>query len=266
MHISSKIGVNSYSLKQVTLGLVGVYAFSFILRWLKQYEMLIIDPDSTRYIDLAKRWALHGAAYAYDHCDLMDIPPLYSYLISVGVSYGIDPIKVGMIVGISCGAFIPIAVFLISYSIFNRYDYSFLASFLASIQPYLILTSVRLLRDALYLPLLTVGISFACLAIKNKSFLYWLLFSIFITLASATRIEGIVMVPIFLIWGILDLLFETGSFLVKLKYFALSSVLVIVVFFSLTFYIRFNLSGTKATWGNTDLISLKYLGRPHLVE
>jgi dolichyl-phosphate-mannose--protein O-mannosyl transferase len=241
--------------KKIINYLLLIILLSFTVRTVKVLTNPIVCRDSILYIKMADTWAELGAKEAL----VGYIPPAYVFILAMGQKYlDLRPETVGNIVGVILGSLIPLAVFWIAFSLFDCYKLALIAALLAAIQPYLIRTSTLILRDAVYVPMLSCAFAFAASAIKSKSILNWCLFAVFIAIAAMSRYEGLFVVPIFFIWALYELFTSKQSLLKRFRYLALSSCMVIFIYFGLTYMVKISLSeATYSLWSSTDISSLE---------
>ena len=248
--------------KKIISYLLLILLLALAVRTVKVLTKPIVCRDSMLYIKMANYWADLGPNDAYN-LGSPTIPPVYVFTLAMGQKYfGLRPETTGNIVGVVFGALIPLALFFITFSLFDSYKLALIAALLAAVHPYLIRSSSLLLRGSVYLPLLSFALVFAVSAIKKRSLIKWCLFAVFLAIAAMTRYEGFFVLYIFLIWTIFELISSKLSFLQRLRYLALSICLVIVVYFSIIYAVRVSLSDAKSSsWSNTDLLSMKFTGK-----
>jgi hypothetical protein len=103
-----------------------------------------------------------------------------------------------------------------------------LGAFLVATHPFLIRISAGCMRESLYIPILTFAVMFAVIAIKNKTYLYWIFFGILVAVGSMGRTEGTEVLIAFLIWIFLELIVSIYKRKKILFYYI--SVLLLVIF------------------------------------
>ncbi len=252
--------------KKVIVYLLLIFLLALSVRIVKVWTKPIICRDSTLYISIANIWANFEASGGYKAHVSRDtfstIPPVYIFCLSLGRKYSkVNPEMMGNIIGIVLGGLLVVAVFCIAQSLFSSYELALVAAFLAAIHPYLIRMSSLILRGAVYLPFLAFALAFAVSAIKNRSYLKWGIYSLFLAIASMTRFEGIFCLLVFFFWFFYELIFSELKICARIRYVVISFLIVMSIFFGNTYIVRWSLRNTESTWGNTDFFSLKYTGK-----
>ena len=238
-----------------------IFLLAFAVRTVKVLTKPIVCRGSILYVKMANYWADFGVNEAYNLNP--NIPPVYVATLAMGQKYlGLRPEITGDIVGIVLGALLSLAVFFITFSLFDSCKLALIAALLAAVHPYLIRSSTTILRGAAYLPVLAFAIAFAVSAIKNRSLLKWCFFSMLLAVAAMTRHEGFFVLYVFFIWVIFELISSKQPFIQRLRYLVLSACFVFVIFFGIIYAVRVSLSDAKkSSWSNTDLLSMKFTGK-----
>ena len=234
------------------------------LRILRMIEEDRFSVDAYLYFQMAEDWAYYGTDYVTLH-NYKNIPPMLPWLMAVGYSWGLKAGTTGLILGILLNSLMPLSAFWITLNLFpasGKYEgiqpeanalplnhiYALLAAFLVAVHPFLVRISVSCLREILYLPLITLAVAFAISAIYNKSLWKWCIFALLTALANVARREGISLIFIFFVWLAVELINDRKSFIGEIKYYAATSLIIVLSFSGLTLLILYTLRSASYIW------------------
>ena len=244
--------------RKITIYLILIVLLAGTLRIARAIQEERYAVDAYFYFEMAKDWACYGVSYS-QACEGINIPPLLPWLMAMGYRLGISPNYSGLIIGILLGSLMPLAAFWIASNLFsnhqkkeekfwNKNTYALLAAFLVAVHPFLIRISVSCLREILYLPLIAFTLAFAVSAIYKNSIWRWCVFAFLTALACMSRREAIFIFAAFLIWQIVELVFDRKSFIKNIKYKTLSIILVMLIFLGLMLFIHCQLQEISTVW------------------
>lgn len=179
-----------------------VLAAGLAVRLAALAQITIINPDGILYINQARAiWS--GQWGLVDQCQLPYVS-LYSFLIAFGYHLVPDWVLSGQLVSVACGMGMLVILYQLVRLFFDQIISS-LTILLLAFTPIFVRYSVDVMRDALFWFLFSLALWLFVLHIHKKTsprYMYWLLSgsSMAILLASWSRIEAIVLLPVSLLF------------------------------------------------------------------
>lgn len=187
----------------LTIGLLILLALS--LRAVKPLLVDRISKDGVLYVYMANDIAEGNIDSAFQKNRRM--PPLYLFMMAGLHNAGMHTETAGQLISIIAGALLIIPIFLIAEMMFSS-RLAAMASFLVAVNPSLIKSSAKVMRDSLFLTLLFLAILFIIKAMKSErwNLQFWALAGCFSSLGVAVRTETVELIPIALICIIVELI------------------------------------------------------------
>ena len=254
--IKELISNQNWNFKSTCLVLTIIFLISLGLRITQPFLTDRITKDGVLYVNMAKDITQPRRDYKpFERNRRM--PPLYIYMIAGASRYlNISPETAGRVISILFGALLIIPVFFIAKSIFDSRIAGF-AAFLVGINPYLIDISSSIMRDSLFNTLLFTTLWFILIALtckNNQSFIYWGVAGIFLTLAIATRNEGIEIIGASFFFIFLCNILKRSQFNLKLNIIKLFTgfTIMLAISYLISIPITNSLKNTSSTWTLVD--------------
>ena len=254
--IKELISNQNWDLKSTCLVLSIIFFISLGLRITQPFLTDRITKDGVLYVHMAEDITQSDSKYKpFERNRRM--PPLYIYMIAGASKYlNISPETAGRVISILFGTLLIIPVFFIAKYIFDARVAGF-AAFLIGVNPYLIDISSSIMRDSLFATLLFTTLwlilkSLTCT--NNKSYIYWGISGIFLTLAIATRNEGIEIVGTVFLFIFLCNILKRSQFNLKLNIMKLFAgfMLMLSVSYLVSIPVTNSLKNTSSTWTLVD--------------
>ena len=205
-----------------------------------------IKQDAVLYMDMARVWSVQGADASTSLHSM--IPPLWPWLLGVGHSIGIEPEVSGQVLGILLGVSVIGSVFVICKTIFKQKAYALVGALLAAIHPYLIRLSTEMLRDTVYIPLVTLALALAMSAAINHKWWKWGLFGFVCALAVMTRREGGEILVFLSCWSLIELIQKRAVFIDALKRVFVAHFMAYGVLLAVALPVQIEMAKTHTTW------------------
>ena len=253
----------NWDLKTTYLVLIIIFVLSLGLRISQPFLSDRITKDGVLYVrmakDLTKEHRIHKPFERNRR-----IPPLYIYMIAGFAKYlNISFETAGRFISILAGALLIFPVFFISEYIFDS-RIAAISAILICFNPSLVDISATIMRDSLFATLLFSTIFFIIKSINmqnNKSFIFWILSGIFLTLAIATRNEAVEIVGITVVFILLCNSFKRTRLKLKLNILNLFAgfSLMLAISYIVSIPISNSLKGTNSTWTLIDQRIPSYL-------
>ena len=254
--IKELISNQNWDLKSTCLVLAIIFFLSLGLRITQPFLTDRITKDGVLYVHMAEDITKTNSNYQ-PFARNRRMPPLYIYMIAGASKYlNIHPETAGRLISILFGALLVIPVFFITKYLFDSRIAGF-AAFLVGVNPYLIDISASIMRDSLFVTLLFSTLFFIIKSItckNNKSYIYWGVSGIFLTLAIATRNEAIEIVGISFLFIFLCNTLKRSSFSFKLNIIKLfvGFIIMLTVSYLVSIPITNSLQTTSSTWTLVD--------------
>jgi len=186
----------------LTILLIFIAALS--LRSVRPFMTDRIAKDAVLYVYMARDIAAGDLTKAFQQSRRM--PPLYLFMMAKMHKMGLSIEAAGRIISIIAGALLIIPVYLIAELIFSS-RIGAMAAFLVAVNPDLIRSSAKIMRDSLFLFLLFTALYFLMKAMKNKQWnlQFWALAGLFASLGVAVRTETVELIGVAVIGIIVEL-------------------------------------------------------------
>lgn len=236
----------------LVIGLIFLLALS--LRAVRPFVVDRISTDGVLYVYMATDISEGNIDEAFSKNRRM--PPLYLFMMVGLHKLGIHIESAGRLISIIAGALLIIPVYLISEMIFKS-RLAALGAFLVAVNPDLVRGSARIMRDSLFLILLFSALYFIAKALKSEKWNlhFWSMAGIFVSLGVAVRTETIELIPIAIIWVIVELISlkrENKPILLISAKWALGFMLMISLYFITAIPFLVSLKETTSTWSIVD--------------
>jgi len=219
-----------------------------LLRVVISFLICVIFKDGVSYIAMAK------ALKESDYSTFFSYPyhPLYSVLIYFLNKLGLGWEISAKIISISSGSLSVIPFYLLSEKLFER-KIAILASIIFIFHPLLSVFSADIMSESLYIFFLILALYYSYLALSELKIKYFAFTGIFAGFAYLTRPEGVIVIIITLI---LLILFYFKKLKNRMKIIAISCIVLILSFFSLSFPYVFLIHKNLNIWTFTQKKSI----------
>lgn len=202
--------------------ILGIFVFSVAVRLLYMYCAPLLSRDAVAYVMLV----LDPAS-----CDIQ-VPPLLNLCMSGLYALGIPPHIGGRIVNILAGSLLPVVLYLTAGELGWAKRWQCTAAVLASVHPMLVLYSVDILRESLYLFFAALTVYCVILGIR-KRVCWWAAAGVTSAMAAASRLEALeflMLIPIILLLAWVYKLCDFRKIFLSAVTFCLSWAAVIAIF------------------------------------
>lgn len=223
---------------------IDIFFALFLLLWIVYlfysfpYSEGLISADGVTYAHIAKNILLDGnlgwqATWA---------PPFYSILIA-GIYQFVDNFHIsGYLVNLASLWLLPIAVYLLASSMFDK-RVGIVAAILTALHPHFLSVPGIMEPEATYTALLVFSVAFSWLAYSRNSVIYGVLSGLFFSMSYLTRSEGF-MIFAFVLSAVFFLHIRDKKGIWSLKYVA--AMLIVFILVSLPYLVF--LKGTYGKW------------------
>ncbi len=231
--------------------LLGIILLGFALRAARIPIEPVIDKDGVLYVEIANEMAQGRYDEAFGI--MPRVPPLYVFLMSLGVKAGLGAEQTGVAVSLLAGTLLLLAVFFIARPLAGD-KVALAAAFLAATHPYLIRDCSDVMRDPLFFFLLFSALALAVNAAGRDFSRLWYLSGVFAGLALLTRSEGNEILLGFLLWAAADawLAFRKGELIRSLKKSLRCGLALLAGFLIVAVPVQNVLSKTASDWTLVD--------------
>lgn len=187
----------------LVIGTLLFLALSF--RAVRPFIVDRIATDGVLYVYMANDIAKGDIESAFRRNRRM--PPLYLFMMAWLHNAGMYTETAGRLISIIAGVLLIIPVFLIAEMIFST-RLAAMAGFLVAVNPSLIKSSAKVMRDSLFLTLLFFAVLFILKAMKSErwNLHLWGLAGLFSSLGVAVRTETVELIPVTVICIIVELI------------------------------------------------------------
>ena len=170
-----------------------------------------MDKDSVLYLSMANTLVEDGIDSAFERNPR--IPPMYIFAMAACKKYmGLTMETAGRLVSTVAGTFLILAVFLMAKLVFKNNNYALIAAFLTATHPFLIVMSEDIMRDSLFICMISFSLVFAMYGAERKNYVFWIISGFFCAMATMTRSEGIGILFIVPLWFIIEFIFHRKDF------------------------------------------------------
>lgn len=236
----------------LVIGLLCLLALT--LRAVRPFVVDRISEDGVLYVSMANDISQGDIDSAFKKNRRM--PPLYLFMIAGLHKLGFHSETAGRLISIIAGALLVIPVFLIAEMIFKS-RLAAMAAFLVAVNPDLIQTSARVMRDSLFLIILFSAVYFLAKAMNAErwNLHYWSTSGLMLSLGVAVRTETIEIFPVALIWLSIEIIcLKRGKIpvLPVLRKWVVGIVAMVVIYIIASIPFIITLKDSPSTWSIVD--------------
>lgn len=235
--------------------IIGILFFlALILRIAKPFTVDRISKDGVLYAYMANDIADGHIAQAIERNRRM--PPLYIFMLAELHKMGLRSEIAGILISIIAGSLLIIPVYLIAAMIFSS-RLAAMASFLVAVNPSMIASSGKVMRDSLFLVLLFTAVYLIIKALKSESWNlhYWISGGLFCLLSVTVRNEGFEIIGITILAIIIELFFrkrDQKPILPALSKWSTGVLVLIMIYYIASLPFTAMLKDTSSTWSVID--------------
>lgn len=231
-----------------------ILLLALVLRAVRPLVVDRITKDGPLYVLMVQDINNGDLNKAFDRNTRM--PPLYLFMM-LGLHKIGMPIEIaGRLISIIAGTLLIIPVYLIAEMVFNS-RMGAMGAFLIAVNPDLVRSSAKIMRDSLFLLLLFVAVYFIMKAMKSDKWNLhlWSLAGVSASLGAAVRTETIEILGIAILVMLVELFLlfrEKKDLLPVINKWGVGTVLMLVLYFAVSIPFANVLAGTPSTWTIID--------------
>jgi 4-amino-4-deoxy-L-arabinose transferase-like glycosyltransferase len=236
----------------LVIGLICVLAFS--LRAIRPFVVDRIAKDGVLYVSVANDISQGNLNIAFRKNRRM--PPLYVFMMAGLHKLGFNLETAGKLISIIAGVLLIIPVYLITEMIFKS-RVAAMGAFLVAVNPDMIKISARVMRDSLFLAILFTAVYFVIKAMKTErwNLHFWSISGLLVSIGVAVRTESIEIIPITIIWMIVELISlkrDKKPILPTAKRWSVGLLMLVSIYLIAAIPFIKTLEGTSSTWSIVD--------------
>jgi Dolichyl-phosphate-mannose-protein mannosyltransferase len=207
-----------------------VLCISAVLKISAALTNAVINPDGILYISVAKQFALGNFGVG------MALYPLPAYSFLIAIVHFLIPnwVAAAKLISITASILVLIPLYLLAKDLFDR-KAAFWGCLAFAVAPFPNLCAVEVIRGPCYLFFFAWAVFFAARAIRSTKLNFFLLAGFFSWFAVLFRIEGIILIPFFLLFLICLAALKPngrGPFFKGIIIWIAFTLLVVVIFFA----------------------------------
>lgn len=231
-----------------------ILLLALVLRAVRPLVVDRITKDGPLYVYMVQDINNGDLNKAFDRNTRM--PPLYLFMMLGLHKMGIPIETAGRLISIIAGALLIIPVYLIAEMVFNS-RMGAMGAFLIAVNPDLIRSSAKIMRDSLFLLLLFAAVYFIMKAIKSDkwNFHFWVFAGVSASLGAAVRTETIEILGIAILAMLVELFLlfrEKKELFPVIKRWGTGTVLMLMIYYVVSLPFSSVLDGTPSTWTIVD--------------
>lgn len=235
--------------------IAAILLLALVLRAVRPLVVDRITKDGPLYVYMGQDIAAGDLNKAFNRNTRM--PPLYIFMMAGLHKIGLPMEAAGRLISIIAGVLLIIPVSLIAEMIFNSKRIGAMGAFLVAVNPDLVRSSAKIMRDSLFLLLLFSAVYFIMKALKEEKWNlhFWSLAGISASLGVAVRTETIEILGIGILVMLVELFLlfrEKKELLPVVKKWGIGTVLMLMIYYVVSLPFASVLSGTPSTWTLVD--------------